>query len=154
MKTVVIPNDYNPFEIEINGRVYVYKAGETVSVPDDVASAIEQYNASKPVAKPNSIIDNLGMAFNRTDAGKALMVNEAGTDVEWSESLGGLVEAAEDAAKSAEEAEEAAKEAKDHVDQVAESIPQDYTTLSGNVDDLLDLGLSVVDGKICLTYNQ
>lgn len=41
MKTVTIPSDYNPFEVQVAGVRYSYRAGETVSVPDEVASVIE-----------------------------------------------------------------------------------------------------------------
>lgn len=41
MKTIQIPKNKNPFVVVINNTVYVYKAGETVEVPDDVAEAIE-----------------------------------------------------------------------------------------------------------------
>ena len=40
MKTVIIPNDYHPFVIEVNGVKYTYPEGTEQSVPDEVASAI------------------------------------------------------------------------------------------------------------------
>ena len=88
MREVTIPNDYNPFRLEVNGRIYSYKAGTTQSVPDEVAELIDMYNQSKPVPKENSIIDNNGLGFQKTDADKVLKVKEDGSDVEWAE--GGL----------------------------------------------------------------
>lgn len=88
MRTVTIPNDYNPFRLEVNGRIYSYKAGTTQSVPDEVAELIDMYNQSKPVPKQNSIIDH-GLDFQKTDADKVLKVNQEGTDVEWAEGGGG-----------------------------------------------------------------
>jgi hypothetical protein len=40
----------NPIEIIINNQVYVYRAGETVNVPDEVAAAIEQIYNMAPSA--------------------------------------------------------------------------------------------------------
>lgn len=48
-KTVTIPSEYNPFKITVNNTEYSYKAGDTVTVPDDVAEVIEHFNDSKPV---------------------------------------------------------------------------------------------------------
>ena len=89
MREVTIPNDYNPFRLEVNGRIYSYKAGTTQSVPDEVAELIDKYNKSKPVPKQNSIIDNSGLSFQKTDADKVLKVKEDGSDVEWAEGGGG-----------------------------------------------------------------
>ena len=41
MKTIQIPMNSNPFTVVINNHEYVYKAGETLEVPDEVAEAIE-----------------------------------------------------------------------------------------------------------------
>lgn len=83
MKTITIPEGFHPLEININGLRYSYMEGETVTVKDDVAALIEQYIASVPVPRPNSLIDNLGLAYQRSDKGKALKVKEDGSDVEW-----------------------------------------------------------------------
>ena len=88
MREVTIPNDYNPFRLEVNGRIYSYKAGTTQSVPDEVAELIDMYNQSKPVPRQNSIIDNSGLSFQKTDADKVLKVKEDGSDVEWGEGGG------------------------------------------------------------------
>lgn len=40
MKTVIIPNDYHPFEVEVNGRKYRYPEGTEQNVPDEVAAVI------------------------------------------------------------------------------------------------------------------
>lgn len=89
MKTVTIPIGFHPLEITVNNTKYVYREGETVSVPDEVAALVEQYKAAQPVPKPNSLIDNLGLAFQRSDKGKAFKVKDDGTDVEWGEASGG-----------------------------------------------------------------
>lgn len=82
-RTVTIPNDYDPFVININNVEYKYKAGTQVSVPDAVADLIDEYYATKPRAKEASIIDNGEVAFVKDDAGKVMRVNDAGTDVVW-----------------------------------------------------------------------
>ena len=41
MKTITIPTYNNPFIVVINNKVYQYKGGETIEVPDEVAEAIE-----------------------------------------------------------------------------------------------------------------
>ncbi|MBQ7247121.1 MAG: hypothetical protein IJS22_03405 [Lachnospiraceae bacterium] len=52
MRTIVIPSDRNPYEIEIDGVKYSYPAGSTQDVPDEVAELIEhnQYNHKDPNA--------------------------------------------------------------------------------------------------------
>ena len=47
-KTVTIPTGANPFVVVINNVRYVYKAGDTVEVPDEVAALIEDISANKP----------------------------------------------------------------------------------------------------------
>lgn len=88
-KIITIPVGFHPLEITINNTKYVYKEGETVSVPDEVAALVEQYIAAQPVPKPNSLVDNLGLAFRREHRGKALKVKDDGSDVEWGEGSGG-----------------------------------------------------------------
>ena len=44
-KTVKIPDCMSPFIVKVNGIEYVYPAGETVEVPDEVAHVIEQHQA-------------------------------------------------------------------------------------------------------------
>ena len=82
MKTVKIPEGFNPFKITVNKRTYKYKPGTMQEVPDEVADAIAHISVVKD-PKPNSLIDNLGLGFRRTDAGMHLTVKEDGTDVEW-----------------------------------------------------------------------
>ena len=41
MKTISIPTYNNPFIVKINNNEYIYKGGETIEVPDEVAEAIE-----------------------------------------------------------------------------------------------------------------
>lgn len=50
MKTITIPTYNNPFIVVINNKVYQYKGGETIEVPDDVAEAIE--DAIELIPKP------------------------------------------------------------------------------------------------------
>lgn len=56
MKTVTIPTCANPFVVIVNGQKYIYPAGATMEVPDDVAEVIEQHEEAKtepaPVAPP------------------------------------------------------------------------------------------------------
>ena len=52
MKTVIIPSDYHPFVIEVNGIKYTYPEGTEQSVPDEVASAIEHYYKLQPKERP------------------------------------------------------------------------------------------------------
>lgn len=52
MKTVIIPSDYHPFVIEVNGIKYTYPEGTEQSVPDEVAGAIENYYKLQPKEKP------------------------------------------------------------------------------------------------------
>ena len=52
MKTVIIPSDYHPFVIEVNGVKYTYPEGTEQSVPDEVASAIENYYKLQPQERP------------------------------------------------------------------------------------------------------
>lgn len=49
-KTVTIPADVTRMEITINNKTYVYQGGATVSVPNEVASLIE--NNAKNKASP------------------------------------------------------------------------------------------------------
>lgn len=50
MKTISIPEYNNPFIVNINNKEYIYKAGATIEVPDEVAEAIE--DALELVPKP------------------------------------------------------------------------------------------------------
>lgn len=43
MAIVKIPSTANPFRVIVNGVEYIYAAGETVDVPESVATVIEQY---------------------------------------------------------------------------------------------------------------
>lgn len=43
-KTIKIPDCMSPFIVMVNGVRYVYPAGETVEVPDEVALVIEKHN--------------------------------------------------------------------------------------------------------------
>lgn len=49
-KTISIPEYNNPFIVNINNKEYIYKAGATIEVPDEVAEAIE--DALELVPKP------------------------------------------------------------------------------------------------------
>ncbi len=54
-KTVTIPNCKNPYVVIINNKKYIYTAGETVEVPDEVAEVIEAHITAQHTvpAKPN-----------------------------------------------------------------------------------------------------
>lgn len=52
MKTITIPDYKNPFTVTINNKEYQYKGGETVEVPDEVASLISQYEVYLKSKKP------------------------------------------------------------------------------------------------------
>lgn len=54
MKTITIPTYKNPFEVTVNGETYSYTAGETVSVPDEVAEIIENGKALEPTEAPST----------------------------------------------------------------------------------------------------
>lgn len=56
-KTITIPNYNSPFIVNINNREYIYKAGATIEVPDEVAEAIE--NALELVPKPKRYLDRI-----------------------------------------------------------------------------------------------
>ena len=51
MKTITIPKYKNPFIVVINNKVYQYRAGETIEVPDEVAEAIEDALELEPKPK-------------------------------------------------------------------------------------------------------
>ena len=56
-KMVTIPENHKPFIVNINNREYIYRGGETVEVPDEVAEAIE--DALELVPKPKRYLDRL-----------------------------------------------------------------------------------------------
>lgn len=116
--TVKIPNDSHPWRCNINGVEYVYAAGSTQSVPEEVAQLIHEIETSAPVPAPVdppiapelpavSASDNgklLGVsagkwdkvsetkelpAYTSSDNGKVLKVNSGGTGVEWGAASGG-----------------------------------------------------------------
>ena len=65
MKTIQIPTNCNPYIVVINNHVYVYKAGQTVEVPDEVAEAIG--DALELVPKPAFVSANkLSQLASRT----------------------------------------------------------------------------------------
>lgn len=119
MKTVIIPNDYHPFVIEVNGVKYTYPEGTEQSVPDEVASAIENIYKLQPREgavegvpfavsvdeggekeyfskySGKEIDDAIGKAdaipaVTSADSGKVLGVNESGEIVPVTGGGGGL----------------------------------------------------------------
>ena len=50
-KTIHIPEYNNPFTVNINNKEYVYRGGDTIEVPDEVAEAIEDALALEPKPK-------------------------------------------------------------------------------------------------------
>lgn len=91
MKTIIIPESMNPFELIINGKKYSYPAGTQQDVPDEVAALIEA-NAllkPKPEDKPaggNSGGDtrvHIGIADWAEDAGVHLLFCYDTTAKKW-----------------------------------------------------------------------
>ena len=64
MKTISIPDYNNPFTVIINNKVYQYKGGETIEVPDEVAEAIE--DALELVPKPKRYLSKIAQRANGT----------------------------------------------------------------------------------------
>ena len=59
-KTITIPSDQGNYVIvTINGVTYIYQAGQTATVPDEVAAAIENAQAEKPHGYRESWSDEL-----------------------------------------------------------------------------------------------
>lgn len=56
-KTITIPKHNKPFIVNINNREYIYKGGETVEVPDEVAEVIEDALELEP--KPKRYLSKL-----------------------------------------------------------------------------------------------
>lgn len=54
-KTITIPENHKPFIVNINNREYIYRGGETVEVPDEVAEVIEDAIELEP--KPKRYLD-------------------------------------------------------------------------------------------------
>lgn len=76
MKTVKIPSNMNPYVVEVNGRRYVLKAGETMTVEDEVADAILSASLLAPKTAPTKptvadIADFANVAENANNADKA-----------------------------------------------------------------------------------
>ena len=78
-KTIVIPSDKgNPVHVVLNGVRYTYTAGETVTVPDEVAALFEDNDGEKviygrhavaPLTAPKRKGDNLGVPVMVDDQG-------------------------------------------------------------------------------------
>lgn len=64
MKTITIPIYNKPFIVNINNKEYVYKGGETIEVPDEVAEAIEDALELEP--KPKRYLSKLAQLANGT----------------------------------------------------------------------------------------
>lgn len=89
MKEITIPEGFKPFKVVINAVEYAFTPGETVTVPDNVAECVEAYiNANQEVV-PESQRQVYMLTFKPEDKGKALVVNEDGTDLVWGEVAGG-----------------------------------------------------------------
>ena len=50
-KTITIPKHNNPFIVNINNREFIYRGGDTIEVPDEVADAIADALALEPKPK-------------------------------------------------------------------------------------------------------
>ena len=64
MKTITIPEYKNPFVVVINNKVYQYKGGETIEVPDEVAEAIE--DAIELIPKPKRYLSRIAQLAERS----------------------------------------------------------------------------------------
>jgi hypothetical protein len=62
MKTIKIPSTMIPYRVIVNGKEYVYEAGATVEVPDEVAIAIEN-----SVAAAEDLVEPAPNASNQPD---------------------------------------------------------------------------------------
>jgi hypothetical protein len=63
-KTISIPEYNNPFIVNINNKEYIYKAGATIEVPDEVAEAIE--DALDLVPKPKRYLSKIAQLAENT----------------------------------------------------------------------------------------
>lgn len=66
-KSVTIPMSDHPLRVCVNGVWYEYKAGATVTVPDEVAAVIEEYIGAVP--KPAEEPGTNGQVWTRTTEG-------------------------------------------------------------------------------------
>ena len=70
MKTIKIPSTMIPYRVIVNGKEYVYEAGATVEVPDEVAIAIENsVAAAEDLVRPSDNTPSGGdqSDWNQTD---------------------------------------------------------------------------------------
>lgn len=63
-RAITIPKNNKPFIVNINNREYIYRGGETVEVPDEVAEVIEDALELEP--KPNKYLSMLAKYANET----------------------------------------------------------------------------------------
>ena len=63
-RTITIPKNNKPFIVNINNREYIYRGGETVEVPDEVAEVIEDALELEP--KPKRYLGKLALLANGT----------------------------------------------------------------------------------------
>lgn len=146
MKTVTIPTiGSDPYKITINGYTYSYKAGSTVSVPDEVAAAIE--NAVRLFPAEVSPVD--GSVF--TLDGNAGTWNVAkGVDSapaqgsEFTVTSGGVWQAIEDAKVTDEQLKSATED-------VLEDHPEWTTTVEDGAITTAKLAEGVIDETLAVS---
>lgn len=78
MKTVTIPTCANPFVVIINGKKYLYPAGETVEVSDEIAEVILRHEAAH-AKTPGAESEDSGESESGTSGG--LTVVELTTEI-------------------------------------------------------------------------
>lgn len=63
-KTITIPKHNNPFIVNINNREFIYRGGDTIEVPDEVADAIANALALEP--KPKKYLSKFAQRVSGT----------------------------------------------------------------------------------------
>ena len=84
MKTITIPTYNNPFVVVINNKVYQYKGGETIEVPDEVAEAIalqEKVRKEQSEAFHRSIAESKVLVLEFSGIGKSNLVAKDGVNL-------------------------------------------------------------------------
>lgn len=143
MKTVTIPTiGSDPYKITINGYTYSYKAGSTVSVPDEVAAAIENAVRLFPAEVPpvDGSVFTLDGNAGTWDVAKGVDSAPA-QGSEFTVASGGVWQAIEDAKVTDAQIKEAAEE-------VLEDHPEWTTTVEDGSITTAKLATGVIDATL------